>query len=287
MGICLIEPEARIVRDTNCIIKGIQKILKESPSTPKIIAEQISKITDISISNVEEIFQKLSETGLFDNSGINGSNGLSAININEKAFHNYLRYETITEWLDEFASQIYFSDAFGGTSEKKREEAFSVMETKTIQPIQNQVNQRKVFVVHGQDNEAKESVARFLQRLNLEPIILHEQPNAGKTIIEKFEHHSNDVGYAVVLLTPDDLGCNKNNQSDLQSRARQNVIFELGYFFAKLERKNVCALYKEGVEIPSDIYGIVYVSMDVGGSWQYQLAKEMRQAGLNIDMNII
>lgn len=103
-------------------------------------------------------------------------------------------------------------------------------QSKTSTNMQIQIDSKNVFIVHGQDNEAKESVARFLQKLDLEPIKLHELPNAGKTIIEKFEHHSNEVGYAVVLLTPDDLGRNKNNKMDLQPRARQNVIFELGYF---------------------------------------------------------
>ncbi len=151
----------------------------------------------------------------------------------------------------------------------------------------DRIDSRNVFVVHGQDNEAKESVARFLHNLDLVPIILHEQPNSGRTIIEKFEHHSNKVGFAVVLLTPDDLGSNKNNKSDLQPRARQNVIFELGYFFAKLKRENVCALHKQEVETPSDIHGVVYVPMDESGAWKYKLAKEMKQAGLNVDMNKI
>jgi predicted nucleotide-binding protein len=145
---------------------------------------------------------------------------------------------------------------------------------------------KKIFIVHGHDNEAKETVARFLHQLDLEPIILHEQVSGSKTIIEKFEFYS-DVGFAIVLLTPDDLGCLKTTQPELKPRARQNVIFELGYFFAKLTRKNVCALYKEGVELPSDFQGVLYVQMDLQGAWKFQLAKEMRGAGLKVDMNKI
>lgn len=103
---------------------------------------------------------------------------------------------------------------------------------------------KKVFVVHGHDNEAKEGVARFLYKLGLEPIILHEQASAGRTVIEKFETYSHGVAFAVVLLTPDDLGAAAADVSNLRSRARQNVIMELGYFIGKLGRMRVCACTK-------------------------------------------
>ena len=94
----------------------------------------------------------------------------------------------------------------------------------------------KVFLVHGHDNELKETVARFLEKIGLIPIILHEQASKGQTIIEKFEEHSN-VSYAIVLMTPDDVGNLKSNKGKLNQRARQNVIFELGYFLDNLEEK--------------------------------------------------
>jgi predicted nucleotide-binding protein len=106
---------------------------------------------------------------------------------------------------------------------------------------------RRVFVVHGHDGEAKETVARFLEKLELEPIILHEQPNQGRTVIEKFETSSSDVAFAVVLLTPDDLGRAANGPPDLSARARQGVILELGYFLGRLGRTRVCALHRGGV----------------------------------------
>jgi predicted nucleotide-binding protein len=143
---------------------------------------------------------------------------------------------------------------------------------------------RKVFIVHGHDHSSREAVARFVDRLDLEAVILHEQPNAGRTIIEKFEFHS-DVGFAVVLLTPDDLGATRSNSDSLKGRARQNVIFELGFFFGRLGRDRVCALYTEGVELPSDIQGLVYILLDANGGWQLQLAKELRQAGMAVDLN--
>lgn len=95
---------------------------------------------------------------------------------------------------------------------------------------QEKSDSEKVFLVHGHDNELKETVARFLEKIGLIPIILHEQASKGQTIIEKFEEHSN-VSYAIVLMTPDDVGNLKSNKGKLNQRARQNVIFELGYFF--------------------------------------------------------
>lgn len=141
----------------------------------------------------------------------------------------------------------------------------------------------KVFIVHGHDEQARETVARFVEKLGLEAIILHEQPNAGRTIIEKFEDYSN-VQFAIVLLTPDDVG-KGSSETELNPRARQNVIFELGFFIGKLTRKNVCALYKEGVEILSDYQGVLYHPLDLGGGWKLALAKELKAAGFNIDMN--
>lgn len=141
---------------------------------------------------------------------------------------------------------------------------------------------RDIFLVHGHDDAMKESVARFLEKLDLHPVILHEQPNKGRTIIEKFEAHS-DVGFAVVLLSPDDV-C-RESAEQLSRRARQNVILELGYFIGKLSRARVCALYKKGVELPSDIHGVLYIPYDEGNGWRLLLAKEIRAAGITVDLN--
>jgi predicted nucleotide-binding protein len=145
---------------------------------------------------------------------------------------------------------------------------------------------KKVFVVHGHDNAAKEMVARFLERLKLDPIVLHEQANEGRTVIEKFEVYA-DVGFAVVLLTPDDVGALASERANLRSRARQNVVLELGYFLGKLKRSRVCALYKEGVEIPSDYQGVIYVELDSAGGWSLKLAQELTAAGIPIDLEAL
>jgi predicted nucleotide-binding protein len=145
---------------------------------------------------------------------------------------------------------------------------------------------RDIFVVHGHDDAAKQAVARFLEKLNLNAIILHEQPDGGRTVIEKIVDYS-DVGFAVILLTPDDIGYPKDNPEKGKARARQNVIFELGYFIGKFGRKNVCALYKEGVELPSDFQGVLYVPMDPAEGWHMKLAREIKHAGIELDLNKI
>ncbi len=141
---------------------------------------------------------------------------------------------------------------------------------------------KTVFLVHGHDVSAKESTARFLEKLQLVPVILHEQANEGRTVIEKFEAHA-DVGYAVVLLTPDDVGASAASPKKLQGRARQNVILELGYFTGKLGRRRVCGLFKPGVEIPSDFHGVLFIELDKQGAWRSKLAQELVGAGMKID----
>ena len=143
-----------------------------------------------------------------------------------------------------------------------------------------------IFVVHGRNNEAKETVARFLERLDLDVTILHEQPDTGRTIIEKFEDNAS-VGYAVILLTGDDLGASRSSPNDLQPRARQNVLLELGYFLGTLGRTHVCALREEGVEIPSDLSGVLYVPFDAAGAWKLRLATEIKAAGIGVDLNLV
>lgn len=143
---------------------------------------------------------------------------------------------------------------------------------------------KEVFVVHGHDNEAKETVARFLEKLGLRAIILHEQPNLNRTIIEKLEGNAN-VSFAVVILTPDDLGYPMGRSDLIKTRARQNVIFELGFFIGRLSRAKVCALYRGDVELPSDYNGVVYLPFDDSGAWKIDLAKEIRASGLEIDLN--
>ncbi|HEV2162268.1 MAG TPA: nucleotide-binding protein [Stellaceae bacterium] len=150
--------------------------------------------------------------------------------------------------------------------------------------IQATLDASKVFIVHGHDAAARHGAARFVEQLGLTAIILEEQPNKGRTTIEKLTANS-DVGFAIVLLTGDDIGTQKGSPSETHSRARQNVILELGYFVGKLGRERVCPLYEEGIELPSDYHGVVYVPLDKQDAWKLRLAKEMKAAGLPVDLN--
>ncbi|MEJ0049953.1 MAG: nucleotide-binding protein [Methylovirgula sp.] len=141
---------------------------------------------------------------------------------------------------------------------------------------------RRVFLVHGHDEGIRESVARFLENIGFQPIILHEQVNQGRTVIEKVQAYG-DVGFAVVLLTPDDEGATKGGTPS--PRARQNVILELGYFIGRLGRKHVIALKRDEVEFPSDFGGVVYEVYDANGGWKRALGRELQEAGYDIDWN--
>jgi predicted nucleotide-binding protein len=145
---------------------------------------------------------------------------------------------------------------------------------------------RKVFVVHGRAAGGfREAAARFIEHLGLSPVILAEQAIEGRTVIESFEANAIDVGYAIVLLTPEDRAYGPDDEAPPRpNRARQNVILELGYFMAKLGRKNVVALLQEGIELPTDILGIMYIPLDDGGAWKTLLARELQAAGYDIDL---
>jgi predicted nucleotide-binding protein len=174
----------------------------------------------------------------------------------------------------------------------------ATLETIDIIPLTNQLtpkssnsrrsvseshSKNKVFIVHGRDEKFKQEICRLLEKLDLEVIVLHERASQGRTIIEKLEYYS-DVEFAIVLFTPDDLGgLADQNPSGFEKRARQNVVFELGYLMGKLGRENTCVLLHQ-LEPPSDIDGVVYISLG-NQNWQIEMAKEMKAAGIDIDMN--
>ncbi len=148
-----------------------------------------------------------------------------------------------------------------------------------------EIDMKRVFVVHGHNLAVLDRVVRLLRDLDLEPVVLREQANQGRTIIEKFEAHT-DVAFAVVILTADDIGGVVGTApEELRLRARQNVVLELGFFIGKLGRRSVVSLLERRVEVPSDIDGVLYIPMDTGDSWRLLLAKEMKAAGLPVDLN--
>lgn len=143
----------------------------------------------------------------------------------------------------------------------------------------------KVFVVHGHDEGGKHHAARFIEKLGIQAIVLEERPDAGRTIIEKFEQESEHVGFALILLTPDDLATDPAIPDRTAERARQNVIFELGYFVGKLGRGRVCLLRKGKVEMPSDLQGVIYKPMNENNDWYLAVAKDLNRARFPVDLN--
>ena len=148
---------------------------------------------------------------------------------------------------------------------------------------------RDIFIVHGHDGEIKNELARFLEKLKFRPIILHEQPDKGLTIIQKLQLESSRVGYSFILYTADDEG-KKRDSKMLKPRSRQNVIFEHGLFIGKFRPERVCAILKADVEIPSDLTGVVYKRIPENGSIRtiaFEIISELKAAGYQIDANEI
>jgi predicted nucleotide-binding protein len=189
-----------------------------------------------------------------------------------------LEHKSFEKFLEELEYGITETPEFYIINEQQSIQKYSKTKAK-------KTKSKKVFVVHGHDSLAKTEVARTIEKVGLEAIILHEQANEGKTIIEKFERDATQVDFAVVIFTPDDIGYPKNKTTEKKPRARQNVVLELGYFSGILGRSNVCVLYKDDIEVPSDYLGVVYINLDREGSWKFKLAKELKQAGLSIDLN--
>jgi len=149
---------------------------------------------------------------------------------------------------------------------------------------QREINLQKIFVVHGYNNEIKLDVARTLEKLDLEPIILHEKPNLGRTLINKFTDYS-EVDFAIVIISADDFGYSKKDgELNKRLRPRQNVVFELGYFIAKLGIEKVFPLVEDKeIENPGDFDGVVYVPYN--GGWKNQLVLDLKALGYIIDAN--
>lgn len=154
-----------------------------------------------------------------------------------------------------------------------------------IEDVQTKIGNRKIFVVYGHDDIARTQLEALLRRWDLEPIILDQQASGGQTIIEKLEEYSEEIGYAIVLATPDDEGKAKSEES-YKSRVRQNVVLELGMFLAKLGREKVAILLKESLnfERPSDIQGLIYIPFEKKvDEVAINLIRELSKQGYSID----
>lgn len=179
-------------------------------------------------------------------------------------------------------SLALLGQAVKGLTEDLNESTSDPQAASAAVPAPTPALSREIFVVHGRDDAAKAKVARLIERAGLEATILHEQANGGRTIIEKFELHGGSAGFAVVIMTPDDVGGLDTNS--LQPRARQNVIGEMFWFAGRLGRERVCALRKGLLEVPTDFAGVGYVDMDASGAWKKDLLRELEHAGYkNLD----
>ena len=162
---------------------------------------------------------------------------------------------------------------------KAQDEVKAILEGKPLS------DNRKIFVVYGHDDIARTQLEALLRRWDLDPIILDQKASGGQTIIEKLEEYGADVGYAIVLATPDDEGKAKTETS-YKARVRQNVVLELGMFLAKLGRERVAILLKEAndFEKPSDIHGLIYIPFQNRvDEVSINLIRELSRQGYKID----
>lgn len=175
-------------------------------------------------------------------------------------------------------------------SDMKSLEAYIKENNHVTTPIVSEREKRdkeKVFIVHGHESQLRSEVENMIWRLNFKPSVLFKEPNGGKTIIEKLIDEIDEACFGIVLYTSCDLGKDKNDDdTKIKPRARQNVVFEHGYLYGKLGRNKVVALVETGVEVPGDLSGVVYISRN-DGDWQRQIVKEMQEAGLKADANLL
>lgn len=208
-------------------------------------------------------------------SGLYGENSIQFKNFNSRHFSPMVIGGN-TDWHKPYVRDLE-------TTKKEFERYICDFEEEGINTNmgKNRTSNNKVFIVHGHDGELKEKVARRLEQQGIEAIILSKQVNRGRTIIEKLEAYS-DVNVAIILFTQDDLGVAKEEKGNEKYRARQNVVFEAGYFMGYLGRENIIMIADENVEIPGDLSGMVYTTRD---SWEFEMLKELNAAGMKVNMN--
>lgn len=141
----------------------------------------------------------------------------------------------------------------------------------------------RIFVAHGRDLLARDSVAHVVQSLGLEPVFLSDSVLMGHTWIDGLESVSHGVSFAVVIYRADDRGWLAGDPHGVRPRVRQNVLFELGFMIGRLGREKVCVLYEEGVDIPSDFEGARFVKLAGESEWKVNLAITLQQAGFEVD----
>jgi len=198
--------------------------------------------------------------------------------LNSKSYLNEI--EDIEEASQDLSS---FKSSTDRLRQRKIQKRIAVLARRIIE------ENRKIFIVHGRNIIMRDRLSSLLGFLKLDYVILENEYNSGSTIIEKFIRSAEDCGYAIVLFSGDDLGKLDSKGETLKKRPRQNVILELGYFLAKVGRKNIAILHEvnSSLEKPSDFQGIVYEPFDDYGGWKMKIIKEMRKAGIYVDSKLV
>jgi len=300
----------------------LERILEDTPSVERVIANTSSKATilfadnDLSLletskefleksgytvitaTNPKEATTKLETDGIDvavldirlendederDRSGLilakNVARSVPKIIVTNFPSYDYVR-EALRPQLDGLQVAVKFIDRNEGLG-AVREAIEDVLGILSAQKV-GVPAKRKVFVAHGHNFETRDIVNDFLRSIGLEAVNLADEPDRGDTIIEKFERYSKDANFAIALFTADDVGYAKGREKDKKPRARQNVVFEFGYFLAKLGRNRARLLLQQGAELPSNISGMLYIEMDPSGKWRNQLLRELNDAGLPV-----
>lgn len=293
-GIGLIAPESEIIKKTNQIIQSIQKILRGNPNTQIIFASTVSKLAGLEYSEVEDIFEKLSDVGLFHNHGIKGTYGLQEITIDEKAFDNYLKYKSISEWLEYKAKEIHSTKLIVSPVISNIENLIPQVSSMTNQ--QNKADSRTVFVVHGRNSKARKALFQFLRSIGLHPLewsqAVELTGKASPYVGEVLEAAFSAAQAVVILFTPDDearlreeyRGTNEPDyETQLTGQARPNVIFEAGMAMGMHPDRTV--LVELGDLRPiSDISGRHVIRLSNSAPRRQELAQRLKTAGCSVNL---
>ena len=241
----------------------------------KIIRDQYGQIIKTTYT-VNSIIHVLNSFSAFDELVITLCVFANSNKMNE---HRIKINEIIVESVKERDTDIHVEQRENKLHAYRKEVSMTNELSSNVINAQNfDVNSKSIFIVHGHDEHMKMAASNFVRKIGFNPIILHEQPDGGNTIIEKFQEYS-DVAFAIILYSPDD------EMKNDKKRARQNVVFEHGFFIGKFGRNRVVALMKDAddIEKPSDLQGVLYKPFDT--NWELAVAKEMKHSGLDIDLN--
>jgi hypothetical protein len=251
----LAQESGRIRRESRCVSESdTQRDL--AGYVEGLVPARRDKAFVTPVDAIAQILQK-------ENLGIFRVGDRWVVQLGGTSLRKYLRIETAADYIAEVAKTLVVAGRGPLTHSDTEEE----------QPLEEP--EKTVFIVHGHDEAVRDSIDAFVQKTVVNKVIvLHDEDDDGDTIIEKFERYAKRAACAIVLLTPDDLGRAKDD-GELRPRARQNVVFELGYFAGMLGRKNVIALVKDEVEQPSDLSGVLHVRWN--GEWKFQLQRRLKK----------